>query len=1136
MSFCLLLIDDSEEDRATMRRVIAEQLPDCRVVESETGEEGLIAFRDERPDVVVLDYRLPDTDGLEMLAALVDGDTPAPVIVTTGQGDESVATDAMKLGAYDYLVKDVSGSFLSRLPALILGAFDKRQVSAQKQQAEEALAAYQRSLEQLAGKHERALTLQENRLRQIVHQTGDGLIVLGRDGRVMYKNPTADMILGKDREGRFDALFAEPDILSDRCEVALGEGGDDWLVVEVSASPLTWDDQPARLLTLYDITRRKRDEEHLRRLNRTYAVLSAGNHTLVRSASEPELMGQFCRVLVETGGYALVWVGMIDDQGVLLPVAHAGASDTYMRMIGRECPGLADTNCSVRNTMQTARTTIVRVGEEAFAACAHVAPQADFQSLISLPLAVDGEAVGVLNIGAAEADAFDADEVVLLDELAEDLAFGIKTQRMDEARRTAETGLRLRHRAIEAARNGVLIVDATHADHPIVYVNPAFERITGYAADEVLGKGPEFLYGDDDEQRGLEDIKAALRQQREGSAVLRSYRKDGELFWNDMHIAPVRDEQQQLTHFISILNDVTSEERYRQELERRATHDELTGLPNRNLMEDRLHQALAIAEREGDAVVVLFLDLDHFKDINDGLGHQTGDELLKIMAGRLDVSVARGDTVARYGGDEFVILLTNLDSAEHVSPRIAELLAAVAEPVLLGGQERRMTASVGASLFPRDGQSSETLLKNADAAMYRAKEVGRNNFQFFREALNQRILERLNLGEELRRALERGELSVHYQPQVDLSSGRVVGMEALARWEHPELGMVPPARFIPLAEDLGLIGEIGEWVLRESCRQAMAWNEAGFSPVTMAVNLSARQLHDPGFQDVVGRVLADTGLPAGRLELELTESTVMEDADVMLERLHKLKTLGLRFAIDDFGTGYSSLSHLKRFPFDMLKIDAAFVRDLTTDPHDAAIAHTIIGMAHSLGLGILAEGVETEGQLAYLRRHGCELIQGFYFSRPLPAAEATRLLEEGRRLEVPEATATERTLLILDDEPEIARSLKRLLRVDGYRVITATDPAEALELLAVQPVGVILCDLRMPTMTGSEFLARVKEIHPQTVRILLTGYVDVDTITEAVNKGWIFKFLTKPWDDKQLLVHIREAFAYHENVVLRSAE
>ncbi|HEX7952348.1 MAG TPA: EAL domain-containing protein, partial [Burkholderiales bacterium] len=563
------------------------------------------------------------------------------------------------------------------------------------------------------------------------------------------------------------------------------------------------------------------------------------------------------------------------------------------------------------------------------------------------------------------------------------------------ARRSAEAALRLRDRAIQASVNPIIITNASRPDNPIEFVNPAFERVTGYSSAEVLGRNCRFLQAHDTQQQGLENIRRALREKIEGHAVVRNFRKDGRLFWNKLFIAPVHDDTGEVTHFIGIQTDITESQNYQEQIEHKATHDELTGLPNRNLLRDRFNQAIIYAGRHAQSVAVAFLDLDHFKFINDSLGHVAGDRVLKTIAARLTSFLREGDTVARVGGDEFVLVLVSPPGGERVPEVMRRILKSMSEPVTMGGRDFQISSSIGISVSPQDGTDFDTLLKNADVAMYRAKEQGRNTFAFFSGEMSQQINERLTLETHLRRALQRDEFRLHYQPRVQLASGRITGVEALIRWVHPELGQVAPSRFIPLAEELGLIDAIGDWVLRTACRQAQAWSEAGLPPIVVAVNLSVRQLLQEDIVAQVAATLRDTGLEPRRLELEITESVMMREPQRTGRALAALHELGISTAIDDFGTAYSSLNYLKHFKIDCLKIDQSFVRGLPLDKDDVGITRAIVVMGKSLNLRLIAEGIERDEQHAFLEAIGCEEGQGYLFSKPVPAQEMARLLATG---------------------------------------------------------------------------------------------------------------------------------------------
>lgn len=553
-----------------------------------------------------------------------------------------------------------------------------------------------------------------------------------------------------------------------------------------------------------------------------------------------------------------------------------------------------------------------------------------------------------------------------------------------------EQALLLREQALVSSSNGIMITRSDDSDHSIVYVNPAFEKITGYTAQEVIGREGRFLVREDLAQPDLQEIRSALREKRAGCALLRNYRKDGTQFWNELHISPVKDASgAATTHFVSVINDVSERVNYQKELEYQATHDSLTGLANRNLLNDRITQAIAWAKRQDLSVGLMLLDLDHFKLINDASGHGAGDDMLKQVAQRLSQCVRETDTVARLGGDEFVVILTDLPETGDVDVVAEKILGALSRPFEINGHDVFVTASIGISLYPRDGDHGEILLRYADIAMYRVKEHGRNSVRQFIPEMGVTAISRLNMEGALRRGLERHEFTLHYQPKIELASGRIVGAEALVRWHHPQIGLIHPIEFIPLAEETGLIIPLGEWVLAEACRQQVSWKKAGLADLKIAVNMSPRQFRQEDLSERVASILTETGADPAQVTLELTESMVMQDVNSTLVALRALKNLGLSISLDDFGTGYSSLSYLRRFPIDELKIDKSFINDIHENPDDAAIASAIIAMALSLGLSVVAEGVEKKEQAELLRKMGCNQVQGYYFGRPMDAAGFT---------------------------------------------------------------------------------------------------------------------------------------------------
>ncbi|WGG51051.1 EAL domain-containing protein [Rugamonas sp. DEMB1] len=696
--------------------------------------------------------------------------------------------------------------------------------------------------------------------------------------------------------------------------------------------------------------------------------------------------------------------------------------------------------------------------------------------------------------------------------------------------RTAE--LQRFRSALDATADAIFLLDA--ASLALLDANEGACRMLGYGRAELLALAPQRL--------GL----GAAEALREQAARLADYAAcigparapelvEIELTRQDLALVPVEIYWQlqqgdgAAAVLLGVARDISERRQARERLAHMARYDSLTGLPNRSLFYQTLSEAIELAQDKGWRIVVLFIALDRFKNINDSLGPGQGDELLRQFSNRLVQCVRLRDTVGRLGGDEFALILTmtrDQQDAVYVANEVREALRA---PFDLHGHAAALTASIGIAMYPDDATDPETLVRNADTAMARAKQAGRDGYRFFTAGMNVQVLARLDLEMALRRALDNDELLLYYQPKVNLLTGRVSGAEALLRWQRPGYGMVFPAEFVPVLEDTGLIVRVGAWIIDTACRQIAAWARSPVGPVHVAVNVSSRQFVEGDLEREVREALDKHKVPAELLELELTETALMSNAERTIVVLGNLKALGIKVAIDDFGTGYSSLAYLQRFPIDKLKIDIAFVRDITTNPNDAAIALAIISMAHSLKLRVIAEGVETRPQLEYLRRNRCDEIQGYYFSRPLPAGEMGQLVEAGKCLPAgPDAPAQPaQTLLIVDDDINVLAALHRLFRRDGYQILTAATPAEGFQLLALHAVQVIVCDQRMPIMSGTEFLSKVKEMYPDTIRIILSGYTGLEAVLDSINRGAIYRFYTKPWDDTQLRDNIRLAFHHY---------
>ena len=565
------------------------------------------------------------------------------------------------------------------------------------------------------------------------------------------------------------------------------------------------------------------------------------------------------------------------------------------------------------------------------------------------------------------------------------------------AEKAAQERLRLADAIFETTTEGILVSDAKNR---IVAANPAFTTITGYSREEVIGHDPGILGSGRHDPEFFENMWRTLDTDGHWEGEVWNRRKNGELFAEWLSVSAIRDDDGAIEYYVAMFSDITKRKQDAERIIYQANYDGLTGLPNRRLLQDRVHQALSEAARSDEQVGILYLDIDNFKFVNDSMGHNVGDALLVEVARRMKPCLREHDTVGRLGGDEFLVVLTRIHSAEETTFIARRVLDAVAKPLSLEGGEHDIvvTASIGIAIYPDDAVTSADIIRNADTAAFHAKEVGRNTYQFFTEDMNVRAQKRLTLENKMRRALDRGEYVLHYQPKVELRRGHIVGAEALVRWENPEEGLVPPDQFIPLAEETGLIIPLGEWVMHEACRRAKAWQDDGLPPMRVAVNLSTKQLAKPDLIKDVARILEETGLSSEFLEIEITESALMEHPEDAMSKLSELREMGIALSADDFGTGYSSLNYLRSFPLDAIKIDRSFVADIGGEGGSDMLAAAIIAIGQSLDMKVIAEGVENQNQLAFLRQQWCDEIQGFFFSKPVPADEFEEMLRSDRRL------------------------------------------------------------------------------------------------------------------------------------------
>jgi diguanylate cyclase (GGDEF)-like protein/PAS domain S-box-containing protein len=678
---------------------------------------------------------------------------------------------------------------------------------------------------------------------------------------------------------------------------------------------------------------------------------------------------------------------------------------------------------------------------------------------------------------------------------------------------------------VERSSIGLIVFDAQST---ILFANPLAQSLCARTLAELTGQQLEGLFVTELSPEAQCERLACLNEGRLWQAETLIQRPDGSSFWADVQLVPVAGRRADAPGFCAFLRDITPQKMAVEKIERLVSFDQLTLLPNRAQFMLDLQRLLEQAGTAGELVLMVYIDVDQLRAVNDSLGHVVADQLLVTVASRLRETSRRQDLLARLSGDEFALVLSGGTDPEILQHAAERLVRGIGQSFVAAGHEVSFSLSAGAALFPADAQGLEELMGSAELALLAAKRESGGAFRRFEAGWGHPGKGRAEAIEALRQAIRNNELVLHYQPQVSLHSGQVVGLEALVRWQHPSRGLLAPAHFIPLAEDSGLVIALGEWVMRCAVRQIRCWADEGLPLVRVAVNLSARHFVQIELPETIDALLAEYGVGASLFELELTENVMMHDAESAIRIVDRLKAIGVRLSLDDFGTGYSSLAYLSRFAIDVIKIDQSFVRDITSNPVNASIAVATIAMAHKLGKTVIAEGVETEGQMIYLRRHECDEMQGYFFSRPVPASQISIMLRQGISQSFGLVHRDEQlTLLVVDDEPHVLSALTRLLRREGYRVLCAQSAAQGLELLSTNLVQVIVSDQRMPFMTGTQFLGRVKQLYPDTIRMVLSGYSELSSLTDAINEGAIYRYLSKPWDDDRLKVEIMLAFRHY---------
>lgn len=986
----VLYVEHNSFDLDLVRRHLAKHAPHINLTAVTSAQDALALLPDSPEqtsdfDIVLVDYCLPGMDGLKFVRVLrEERNLHIPIVMVSGQGNEMVAAHALHLGVEDYLPK--REGYLFEIP-----------VTLEKAQWQAELALERASLKQI-----------NLRLSHLLMASPVVLYNLrfSKEGpKIVWVSENVERVLGYTREEILAPDWWKLHLYPDDRESALArqsvlmtegkltheyrfyhrDGRVIWLFDELQLIQDA-EGQPYEVVgTCLDISRRKQ-AELIRRAQQSTLDLIVTNQPF------SVILSNIASHLEMINPDMLVSILLLDRQTRRLRLGAAPSlPDNYNAVVDGLVIGDGVGSCG---TAAFRGETVIVSDIDHHPYWEHfldVTRKADLHACWSLPFKDENNKVlGTFAIYHRKICGPSPEDLTLIQEFAAFTALAIQKVHVADSLRLAAT-------VFESIREGVVITDL---EPRIVAVNQAYTRITGYDEAQVLGKNPKIIKSGFHDKAFYQAMWSSLKETGYWSGEVWNRRKNGEIYPQWLTISAVCVDsscgtESKPCNYVGVFTDISQLKQSEAQLTQLAHYDPLTSLPNRLLVQSQLQHAVERAQRHGSLVAVLYIDLDRFKNVNDSLGHPVGDELLIKLAERMKKRVREEDMLARLGGDEFLLVLEDVRDLSDPAFVAQSLINLLTSPFILpSGYEIFIGASIGISLFPEDARNVTELIQHADMAMYQAKKEGRNTYRYHTEALSVAANERLKMENRLRYALTAEELVLHYQPLIDARTGYVVGVEALVRWQPPGEAMISPGKFIPVAEDTGLIVPLGEWVLRAACKQARAWIDAGLPPLVMAVNLSVRQFQSENLTGMVQRVLEETQLPADCLELELTESMFMEHAERAIETLNKLKALGVHLAIDDFGTGYSSLIYLKRFPIDKLKIDQSFVRDLAHDPNDREIAATIIAMARGLRLGVLAEGIESEQQLDFLRRHDCDYYQGYLFHRPVPAAELETWLRE----------------------------------------------------------------------------------------------------------------------------------------------
>lgn len=826
----------------------------------------------------------------------------------------------------------------------------------------------------------------------------DAIVVIDKEGVILQANNSAKTFKKNDVIGSsVHQFFHNENQLVEECSICQSIASGSPIKYQEVKSAAGWSEITLSIIShnsgenvvlhvSRDINLRKTALNSYKTTNRLYTVLRLTNQASINNKNKKDLLNSICEISVRHGSFSLAWIGMIKDNNIT-PTYSAGTTKKYLNNIKVKLTNSVLANGPVG--MAASQKSVFYVNntetDPTFIPWRDEALKYKFKSLAATPIIQNGHCIGVFALYSTIVDAFDTQTLELLSILSDDISSMITYIDSEEQKSKSEAKLLQLSRAINQTKSAILISDVSGI---IEYVNPYHYELTGYSSEEILNANIQNFR---DKCSEIEKIDACWQQVITGKSwrgEIGYIHKQGDIFWAMQSASPIVDKNNHITHIVWTLEDNTNLHNAHETISQLAYYDSLTNLPNRRLFQDRFQQAINLATRQKKQIALFYFDLDNFKSINDSFGHEFGDLLLKYVADILSDKVRTMDTVTRLGGDEFSIIINDVTNKKDVMKLANKILHALNQKTILDGRELTISSSIGISFYPGDGETISELMKSADMAMYHAKDKGKNNYQFYEEFLNINAQQQITMARKIQTAIDDKQFKLYYQPQIDTATGKLSGVEALIRWFDHELGMIPPDKFIPIAEESSLIIAIGEWVIDEACHEFKQLLDNGFPKIKVAINISASQFQHPlSLKASINQALTSSQLPNQLLQLELTESVLVEDMEQTLIAIQELKEQGVTFAIDDFGTGYSSLSYLKTFPADIIKIDRSFVQDIETDQNDRAIISAITKMAHELGPKVLAEGVETEQQLNFLKELNCDYIQGYYYAKPMPANE-----------------------------------------------------------------------------------------------------------------------------------------------------